>query len=308
MAATYPSRTTSSADNLANSRYTDVKEEPVDKLLTPINGYQNAPLLPLEEALSAVSHFFIDLEENVYIAKHNSQNPKDGLTQDESAAIHLYTMQFPSGDSLFAVLNQILRAERRNSLMPWFPFLKLFITGLFKLQSVRGVVWRGVKGIDLSYKYKTGMKFAWWGVSSCTTTPDVLDATDFLGKTGTRTLFSIECVSEKSITKHSHYSDTEKEVVLMPGTFFEVVGQVDAGSNLHIIHLKEIQPPFPLIKPPFVETQQEALKSQQQEPLKAQRQEPLKPQQQEALEAQRQEPLKAQQQPLKVQQESQKSP
>ncbi|CAF4140458.1 unnamed protein product, partial [Rotaria sordida] len=64
----------------------------------------------------------------------------------------------------------------------------------------------------------------------------------------------------------------------MPGTFFEVVGQVDAGSNLHIIHLKEIQPPFPLIKPPFVQTRQEPLKIQQQEPLKAQ-QKPLKVQQ-----------------------------
>ncbi|CAF4964410.1 unnamed protein product [Rotaria sp. Silwood1] len=123
------------------------------------------------------------------------------------------------------------------------------------------------------------MKFAWWGVSSCTMTPDALEATDFLGKTGTRTLFSIECVSGKSIKKHSHYSDTEKEVVLMPGTFFEVVGQVDAGSNLHIIHLKEIQPPFPLIKPPFVQTQQESLKAQQQEPRKAQQQPLLKVQQ-----------------------------
>ncbi|CAF4126436.1 unnamed protein product [Rotaria sordida] len=278
MATSYRCPNTSSTDNLASSRYTDVKEEPVDKLLTPINGYQNAPLLPLEEAISAVSHFFIDLEENVYIAKYNCQNPEDELTQDESAAIHLYTMQFPSGDSLYAVLNQTLRAERRTSLIPWFPFLKLFITALFKLESVKGVVWRGVKGIDLSSKYKTGMKFAWWGVSSCTTTPDVLEATDFLGKTGTRTLFSIECIAGKSIKKHSHYSDTEKEVVLMPGTFFEVVGQVDAGSNLHIIHLKEIQPPFPLIKPPFVQTRQESLKIQQQEPLKAQ-QKPLKVQQ-----------------------------
>jgi hypothetical protein len=52
----------------------------------------------------------------------------------------------------------------------------------------------------------------------------------------------------------------------MPGTFFEVVGHVDAGSNLHIIHLKEIQPPFPLIKPPFVQTQQQQPLESQQKP------------------------------------------
>jgi hypothetical protein len=210
MATAYPLPTTLSTGNLANSRYTDIKGELVGKLLTPINGYQDAPLLPLEEAVSEVSHFFINLEENVWIAKHNCQNPEDGLTQDESAAIHIYTMQFASGDSLYVVLNQTLRAERRNCLVPWFKFLKLFITALFKLESVKGVVWRGVKDIDLSQKYKTGTKFAWWGVSSCTMTPDALEETNFLGKIGTRTLFSIECVSGKSIKKHSYFSNTEK--------------------------------------------------------------------------------------------------
>jgi hypothetical protein len=37
----------------------------------------------------------------------------------------------------------------------------------------------------------------------------------------------------------------------MPGSYFEVVGQFHPAKDLHIIHLKEIQPPFALIKPPF---------------------------------------------------------
>ncbi len=37
----------------------------------------------------------------------------------------------------------------------------------------------------------------------------------------------------------------------MPGSYFEVVGQLHPAKDLHIIHLKEIQPPFPLVKPPF---------------------------------------------------------
>jgi hypothetical protein len=50
---------------------------------------------------------------------------------------------------------------------------------------------------------------------------------------------------------HSYFKDTEKEVILMPGSYFEVVGQLHPTKDLHFIHLKEIQPPFPLVKPPF---------------------------------------------------------
>jgi hypothetical protein len=242
-------------NNLSISRYTDIKEEPVGKLLTPIGGYQDESLSTLEEALSAVSHFFIDLEQNIWIAKYNCQTSKDSLTQDESAAVHLYTMQFESGDSLYIILNRLLRAEKREHLVPWFKFLKLFITALSKLDSVRATVWRGIRGEDLSLQYPTGRQFAWWGISSCTATPDVLQTTNFLGKSGTRTLFSIECVNGKSIKAHSYFNKTEEEIVLMPGTFFQVIGQVNPAEGLHIIHLKEIQPPFPLLKLPISQQQ-----------------------------------------------------
>jgi hypothetical protein len=253
--AAFSTKHSAQANNLSKSRYTDIQEEPVGKLLTPIGGYQNEPLLTLEEALSSVSHFFVDLEQNIWIAKYNCENPPDSLTQDESAAIHLYTMQFESGDSLYIVLNRLLRAEKREHLVPWFKFLKLFITALLKLNSVQATVWRGIRGEDLSLQYPTGRKFAWWGISSCTSTPDVLQTKNFLGKSGTRTLFSIECVNGKSIKAHSYFSETEKEIVLMPGTFFEVIGQVNPAEGLHIIHLKEIKPPFPLLKLPFSQQQ-----------------------------------------------------
>ncbi|CAF1470104.1 unnamed protein product [Adineta ricciae] len=237
--------------DLSNSRYTDIKEEPIDKLLMPIDGYQDEPLVPLEESVSPVTHLFTNLAQYIWIAKRNCQKPLDDLTQDESAAIYLYTMQFPRDQSLYLILNRFLRTENRDALTPWFKYLKLFLTALFKLQSVRATVWRGVRGEDLSDQYPTGHEFAWWGITSCTATPDVLEKTSFLGKTGVRTLFSIECLNGKSIKQHSYFSKTEEEIVLLPGTFFKVVGQVNPAEGLHIIHLKEIQPPFVLLKPPF---------------------------------------------------------
>ncbi|CAF3912207.1 unnamed protein product [Rotaria sp. Silwood1] len=234
-----------------HSRFSDLLDEPVDHLLLPIKGYQDKPLVPLIEAVQPVSQFFNEIEDNVFVALHNCQNPDDKLTRDESASIHLYTMHFDDGPSLYLLLNRSLRGENREALKPWFSFFKLFMTALYKLPSQSVIVWRGVRDIDLSSKYKTGTKFAWWGVISCTTNMEVLESDQILGKHGQRTLFSIECINGKSVASHSYFKNAEKEIILMPGSYFEVTGQVNPAPELHIIHLKEITPPITLIKPPF---------------------------------------------------------
>jgi hypothetical protein len=89
-------------------------------------------------------------------------------------------MQFHGGPSLYHLLNQSLRAENRDELIPWFLFLKLFLTALHKLPSHSKIVWRGVRDVDLSSKYKTGTKFAWWRVSSCTIDAEVLKSNKFV--------------------------------------------------------------------------------------------------------------------------------
>ncbi|CAF4745777.1 unnamed protein product [Rotaria sp. Silwood1] len=235
----------------SESRFTDLYNEPVDYLLSPIKGYQDKPLVSLPEAIEPVTEFFNEIEDNVFVALHNCQNPADGLAQQESASIHLYTMQFSGGPSLYLLLNRSLRAENREELKPWFSYLKLFLTALYKLSSQSGIVWRGIRDVDLSSKYKKGTKFAWWGVNSCTVDIEVLESHHFLGKHGKRTLFSIECINGKSVTKHSYFKNTEKEVILMPGSYFEVMGHLNPAPDLHIIQLKEMTPPIALIKPPF---------------------------------------------------------
>ncbi|CAF4036376.1 unnamed protein product, partial [Rotaria sordida] len=233
------------------TRFTDLYNEPVDHLLSPIKGYQDKPLVSLMEAIEPVSKVFNEIEDNVLVALHNCQSPADGLNQQESASIHLYTMEFDSGLSLYVVLNESLRAENRGDLKPWFSYLKLFLTALHKLPSQSRRVWRGVRDVDLSSKYKTGTKFAWWGVSSCTADMQLLESEKFLGKHGQRTLFSIECINGKSVSAHSYFKNTENEIILMPGSYFEVLGQLNPAPELHIIELKEITPPMTLVKPPF---------------------------------------------------------
>ena len=241
----------SSQTKFGNSRFTDVSDEPVTRFLSPIRGYELLPIVPLEKAVSHVSNLFDGIRDYVYIAKENSKQPVNNLTQDEAASIHLYTMEFGIHASLYKILNDALRAENRGALVPWFHFLKLLLTALYKIPSSTQTVWRGIRDVDLSSKYPTGKKFVWWGVSSCTLSVDVLKSGAFLGNHGVRTLFSIECKHGKPIGSYSYFNNQEQEVILMPGSYFEVIGQMNPATDLYIIQLKQIAAPIEFVRLPF---------------------------------------------------------
>lgn len=234
------------------SRYSDFYQEPIDHLLTPIKGFDDRPLLQLTGAIESVAHCFYEIHDYVNVALTNCENPREGLSQQESAAIQLYTMEFSHGKSLYSVLNEALRSEVRDNLKPWFPYLQLLLGGLQKLPNQAIRIWRGIRSVDLSEKYQTGTRFAWWGVSSCTVDMKILESSKFLGKTGLRTLFSIDCINGKSIALHSIFGRTENEFILMPGSYFEVTGQLNLAQDLYIIELKEIKPPMTLVKYPQI--------------------------------------------------------
>ena len=153
----------------------------------------------------------------------------------------------PREKSFYIHLNKTLRDPKRESLLPsWLKFLRLFFTALSKLPSAKHrIIYRGVK-IDLRDQYKKGERIVWWGFSSCTKTLDVLENEEFVGKSGTRTLFAIESDTSKNIRLHSFYQD-EDEILLLPGREFEVMASLDMGNQLTIIQLKEVQPRFPTI-------------------------------------------------------------
>ena len=234
-----------------NPRFLSNIEDEPKNILQPIAGYEREPLLSLEDACIPLVSLVDDLQQNIWISKQNCRQPNDGLTRDESAAIHLYTMEWTdSSQSFYAKLNRVLRAANRQELKPWFRYLKLFLTALFKLPAVEGVVWRGVRG-DLSSEYSATKEQAWWALSSCTLSLKILESPMYLGKTGTRTLFSIETQTGRRIRSHSYFQH-EEEILLLPGTFFEIISSLSPADNLHIIHLREKQAPFPFLQPPFL--------------------------------------------------------
>ncbi|CAF1345948.1 unnamed protein product [Adineta steineri] len=218
-------------------------------MLMPIRGYEKMPIVSLEEAVTPLISILPEIQDYAYVAKQRCESvPLDGLTHDESASIMLYSMEWkPHVECLYFALNATLRTEDRRKLERWFSYLKLILTALEKLPSIRRHVFRGVN-LDLSNQYTQGKTLVWWGFSSCTTSIGVLENEQFLDKTGQRTLFTIECHSGKDISRHSYYQ-SEKEVLLLAARQFVVVGCLRPAPGLHMIQLKETKPPITLLQP-----------------------------------------------------------
>ncbi|CAF1660724.1 unnamed protein product [Rotaria magnacalcarata] len=230
----------------SRTRFLDVYNEPTKKILSPIRNYENSPLVSLEESVSKLEHFIKDLKIDVWVAKQNSEEEvgNDHLKHDERASIHLYTM-CPSVPRL---LNEALRIDNRECLLPWFIFFRLFLTALWKLKSVQCTVWRGMKG-NYGADLRKGQKFFWWGFSSCTLSRKVFEKEQFLGNYGVGTLFKIECTHGKNITNYSYY-ENEEEVLLLPCSYFEVLNVGLEENDMCIIHVKQLPPPVSLIESP----------------------------------------------------------
>ena len=123
----------------------DLRED--NRHLLPIEGYQNVRLVSLEEAVQPLVSLFAgdSLLSKVWVVKERCREPADGLSQDESASIMLYTLEWPNQEeSLYFILNKTLRMEDRNNLKPWFPYLRLFIGALSQLPPINDTIlsWR----------------------------------------------------------------------------------------------------------------------------------------------------------------------
>ncbi|CAF2678335.1 unnamed protein product [Rotaria sp. Silwood2] len=224
----------------------------IEANLGPIVGYAEEPLLPLVKACAPLTSIIPNLSFYVELAlNETSEQPPDGLTIDESAAIRLYTIEWTENQrSLYSMLNYTLKKDTRENLRPYFKYLKLFLTALVKLPCVpSSTIWRGVT-MDLSAQFSLGTSVIWWSFSSCTTSLAVLENNVYLGDTGKRTLFSVEAINGRVVYAHSQFV-SEDEILLLPGTQMIVQSQLSPAPDLHIIHLKQIRPKEMLLESPF---------------------------------------------------------
>ncbi|CAF4878850.1 unnamed protein product, partial [Rotaria sp. Silwood1] len=58
----------------------------------------------------------------------------------------------------------------------------------------------------------------------------------------------------KDIRAHSYF-ENEDEILLPPGIYLKVIDCLNPAEGLHIIHLREIPPPYQMVAEPFDLTQ-----------------------------------------------------
>jgi hypothetical protein len=176
---------------------------------SPIYGYQNQQIMTLEKAVQSIANEIPNVSDYVRQAKSGLKGRGTNmLTEDESAAIYLYTMP----TYIFSTLNRHLGAMDKNAVKPWFPYLKLFITALNKLPSFKGTVWRGIPD-SAKFNYAEYACQTWWTVTSAS--KNLKAVKPYLDEVGS--LYAIETINGKDISQYSAIPD-EQEVILMPGT------------------------------------------------------------------------------------------
>ncbi len=198
----------------------------------PICGYKDRNLKSLEEAVESIAESKLVKNIREYAKEAKQKCTKNTqLTVNESAAIYLYTMDTP----FYETLNGILRVENPPDLVPWFDFLKLFITAVQKLPSHKTTttVWRGLANLKAS-NFIEGQMFTWWNVNSCSTYPSV--AAGFTCDMGV--LCCINTIYGKDIRTYSA-KNGEEEVVLMPGTRLRVKDKMPDSKDVSVVYLEE---------------------------------------------------------------------
>ena len=219
-------------------RITDVALEH-NQFLTAITGYEDKPTVSIEEAVIPLVKIVYMIQIQATTAKNISKVRTSDLTEDEAAAILLYTMSWePNEKCLFPILNNALRLKDRSILKPWFLYLKLFFVALDRLPAANQRLFRGVKK-DMTDLYKLGRPVIWWGFSSCSTDEDIAKREEFCGKTGKRTMFIIDSISGRDIRDYSYFQE-ENEVLILPATQFQVVNCREREPDFYEIHLTEM--------------------------------------------------------------------
>lgn len=200
----------------------------------PVASFRMA-IQPLFDRIENLRSIITAMDQQSWTSVDNS------LTQDEHAALRLYTFEHEQRERSFSViLNVTIQTSDEYELEPWFLYLRLLARALDRIPNApnRRTVYRAAK-LNLTSQYSSGKVFSWWSPTSCTILLDKFNKDCFLGRVGPRTLFVIDCSSVKFIG--NYLSDKNKDEFILPlACIFEVTGSFSAGHGFNILHLKEI--------------------------------------------------------------------
>jgi len=138
---------------------------------------------------------------------------KNGMTQDEAAALNLYTLESkPRENSFYWILNKRLRDPKRDGIEPFMSYLRLLYEALKKMDPYDTSSGQLYRAISLNTSFQKDQKIRWWSFSS---TSHALDPLSGFAGSETPIVFSIRCTRGYDISGFSLFP-TEKEILVVP--------------------------------------------------------------------------------------------
>ena len=232
------------ASNSSTVQSNDLEEEPLINLPSLVDLLVRVPLVRLEEAVEPLQTLVHGIKKRAILCKQETSLSMNDLTRDESASIRLLTMPFATNANVHKILNQVVRAQNRRSLEPWFSYLKLLLTALKKLPDHRGTIYCYTSKSTLIKEYTSGKKTVWWGFNACTAGIPSMMENDSTTNKEPHLLFMIECCNGKRISEYSYFRENDDQILLLPGSRFEIRGHMNSEQRLRVLHLVQEQNPF----------------------------------------------------------------
>ncbi len=204
-------------------RYNKIGISKTDPLLLII-GYENEPLVSLEEALEPFHSKIPHLDDKISDAKSNCCHPsKHGLTHDESAALYLYLI-IGDEDTVHNHLRMAWNLNNRRQMKPWLKYLKLLSNGLNKLPDTTLEVWQGMSAEkDMQETLQSDSSSLYTGMGLGSSLMEQVK-NDLQGEPGSGTiLVGYDRVDGKDVTDYvppdqkPTRKPNQKEVLIWPG-------------------------------------------------------------------------------------------
>lgn len=243
-----------------SKRFTSYNEsenyESLDKARRLFENFVGSPP-SLKEALKAADVPNLDdvLADSMRLGKVGREklgSTASSLTDDEAGAIACYTLELGGEKSLYRIVNTAISSTRSSEGMSTsIKLIYLLLSGLRKLPryilKAGEKLYRGIPGKvpttpeeAKGHQYYTeGKDITWWGFTSTTTDPVILN--DLLSKSTKKTVFNIEGKNLWGYDIQSFSKFNEKEILLEPEANITVKSVEGQGSSTLTINV-DLQP------------------------------------------------------------------
>eukprot|EP00729_Bicosta_minor_P003730 gene3730-1502_t len=246
----------------------------IDEMIAALS---ETPVLSLREAVAkAEPHCKRDFETQVafatsfaelYIESESGQKHAAGMTVTDVATIHFYSQE----TVFYSKMNGVMGGYGPDGTTPlpqYLPYIRLLTIAMSKLEQTSAVGYRAIRNVAVDTLLQgkgLGGYIIWPAFTSCTLDPDVLRDPSFLGigrtagygerivcKIHVSTAVQIEHFSEKGSSADYYLNpvnyktgkevleQNEQEMLLFPGTTFEILGINTQCEGVTEVELREV--------------------------------------------------------------------